>query len=82
MAMASSAVYRENRARFSVEELRKFDGKWVAFSSDGRCSVGSGSTLADLANQVRATSNNLQDLVLERIDLEGLEINLGGAELQ
>jgi hypothetical protein len=81
MAMASSSVYRENRAKFSLEELQKFDGQWVAFSNDGRRIVASAPTIADLASQIRTANNSLQDVVLERIEMDSLEVHLGGAEL-
>jgi alkanesulfonate monooxygenase SsuD/methylene tetrahydromethanopterin reductase-like flavin-dependent oxidoreductase (luciferase family) len=82
MNPASTKVYRENRAKFPPEELRKRDGQWVAFSADGQRIVGSAPTIADLAAQVRAAGEDLQNVVLERMEMEAMEINLGGAELQ
>ncbi len=66
-----------------MEELRKFDGTWVAFSADGQRIVASGLTIADLSNELRAAKEDLKDVVLERIEIEmdSSEINLGGAEL-
>jgi hypothetical protein len=29
------SLFNENRNRFPVEELRKYAGQWVAFSTDG-----------------------------------------------
>ena len=81
MANSLSSVYRENRAKFSVQELQKFDGQWVAFSKDGRHIVASAGTIADLAGQIHAANNNLQDLVLEHIEMDASESYLGGAEL-
>ncbi len=81
MRASSTLVYRKNRDRFPVEELRKFDGKWVAFSPDGQRIVASATSIAELSNQVHAAHENLQDVVLEHIEMDSTEINLGGAEL-
>ncbi len=81
MNIASTKAYRENRAKFPQEELRKRDGQWVAFSADGQRIVASAATIAELANQMRSTQVTLQNVVLERIEMAGLEINLGAAEL-
>ena len=81
MKTISINVYRENRAKFPVEELRKRDGQWVAFSADGQRIVAGATTIAALADETRACQVNLCDLVLEHIDMEAMEINLGGAEL-
>jgi alkanesulfonate monooxygenase SsuD/methylene tetrahydromethanopterin reductase-like flavin-dependent oxidoreductase (luciferase family) len=82
MNPASTKIYRENRAKFPPEELRKRDGQWVAFSADGLRIVGSPATIAELAEQLRAAQEDLQNVVLERMDMESMEINLGAAELQ
>ena len=81
MKTASTSVYRENRARFPLEELRKRDGQWVAFSADGQRIVASAGTIAELANQMHAVQEDMRDVVLERIEMESAEINLGAAEL-
>ena len=81
MGISPTLGYRENRLRFPLEELRKFDHQWVAFSADGRRVVASGASIADLVKQASLTNMKLHDLVLERIELEGWEIQLGGAEL-
>jgi len=81
MQIASTSAYGENRGRFPLEELRKFDGKWVAFSADGQRVVASAPTITELANQVRTAKSNLHEVVLERIELDTDEIYLGGAEL-
>ncbi len=81
MQIASTRVYRENRARFPLLELRKYDGQWVAFSADGRQIVGSAPTIAELARRLQAEQRPLDDVVLERIEIETDEIHLGGAEI-
>jgi hypothetical protein len=80
MKTASTNVYRENRAKFPLDELRKRDGQWVAFSADGLRIVASATTITELSNKVRAVHENLRDLVLERIEMESTDINLGAAE--
>lgn len=80
MALGSTKTYRENRAKFP-QELRNRDGQWVAFSADGQRIVASAAHITELADQVRAAQENLKDVVLERIDMESLDINLGAAEL-
>jgi len=81
MTTSSNRDYRENRARFLEEELRKFEGRWVAFSPDGQRIVASAASIAELSTELRAAQTDLQNVVLERIEREGPEINLGAAEL-
>jgi hypothetical protein len=81
MYPASTKAYRENRAKFPLEELRKRNGQWVAFSADGQQIVASAATLSELAGQVRAAQEDLQSVVLEHIEMESTDINLGAAEL-
>jgi hypothetical protein len=81
MKTISTRVYRENRARFPVEELRKWDGQWVAFSADGQHILAGAQTITELADRVRALREDLRDVVLERLEMESTEINLGAAEL-
>ena len=81
MNTASTRTYRENRANFPLEELRKRDGQWVGFSADGLRIVASAATISELADQVRTAQEDMQDVVLERIEFESMDINLGAAEL-
>ena len=81
MKTASTNVYRENRAKFPLQELRKRDGQWVAFSADGQRIVAGAATIAELSDRVRAVQESLSDLVLERIEMESTDIYLGAAEL-
>jgi hypothetical protein len=80
MKTHSTKDYRENRAKFPPEELRKYDGQWVAFSADGKRIVAAASTIGELSNQVTTIQEDLRDLVLEHIEMESTEINLGAAE--
>ncbi len=81
MNPASTSIYRQNRAAFPLDELRKRNGQWVAFSADGKRIVAGAATLSELADRVRALQQDMRDVVLERIELESAEINLGAAEL-
>lgn len=60
-------IYRENRARFSEEALRPFDGQWTAFSSDGSRIVASSTDLQTLHQLVRAAGENPETVWYERI---------------
>jgi hypothetical protein len=82
MKNASTSAYRENRARFPLQELGKYDGQWVAFSPDGQHIVASGSSIADVASELRSAQKALHGVVLERIEMESGCIALGAAELQ
>ena len=81
MKVAMTRMYRQNRNRFPVDELAKYDGKWVAFSADGRHVVASGETIAELCDRIRANNADPQDVVIERVEMNAEEVNLGGAEL-
>jgi hypothetical protein len=82
MNAASTVVFRENRAKFPLEELQKYRGQWVAFSSDARYIVAGASSMADLFDHLRAANEDIQSLALEHIMDDSDEIYLGGAELQ
>jgi hypothetical protein len=71
--------YRENRACFTLAELEKYRGQWVAFSSDGRRIIASHEDLASLDNLVAAAGEDPEKVGFERIELDG--ICLGGVEL-
>lgn len=81
MKNASYAVFQENRAKYPLEELRKFDNQWVAFSSDGRQIVAGAATIVDLAEKVRDVRESLSEVMIEHIELESSIIYLGAAEL-
>ncbi len=80
MKTASTKTYRENRARYSLEELRKWDGQWVAFSIDGQRIVAGAATITEVCDQVKKLPEDQREIVLERIELDAVDSNLGGAE--
>ncbi len=71
--------YRQNRARFTLAELSKYRGQWVAFSLDGRKIIASNQDLAALDRLVVAAGEDPEHVAFERIELD--DIYLGGAEL-
>jgi hypothetical protein len=72
-------VYRENRAKFPLAELAKYQGQWVAFSLDGARIIASSEDLGTLDKLIIDAGENPEQVALERMDRE--EIYLGGAEL-
>jgi len=81
MKVAMMKTYRQNRERFPASDLKRYDGMWVAFSADGRRIVASGERIAQVSEGVSAAGEDLQEVVLERIEVETGDIRLGGAEL-
>jgi hypothetical protein len=77
----NNCAYRENRARISFEKLQKVDGRWIAFSADGQRIVASAASIAELSKELGALRVKLGDVVLEHIEIESAEINLGAAEI-
>jgi hypothetical protein len=63
-----------------LDELRKYNGQWVAFSEDGLRIVASGEELEDAAKRVEAAGAELKDVLFERIEFDSNEIFIGGAE--
>jgi hypothetical protein len=81
MKVAMTKTYRQNRARFPADDLKRYDGQWVAFSADGRRVVASAENIGQLSERVVAAREDIQDVVLEKIEVETGDIQLGGAEL-
>ncbi|MCI0379962.1 MAG: DUF5678 domain-containing protein [Gemmataceae bacterium] len=81
MMTSTTKSYQDNRDQFSAEELRKYEGQWVAFSVDGSRVLTSAATIAEVASQLQANQIQLQNAVLEHIELDSTEISLGAAEL-
>src|SRR5690349_18029295 len=70
--------FRHNRSRFPIDELKKHDGKWVAFSMDGRRIIASSSDLESLDAKVIAAGINPEEAALERVEFDNA--SFGGAE--
>ncbi len=81
MKVAMMKTYRQNRERFPATDLIPYDGQWVAFSTDGRQIVASGDSIGEVSERVGAARLDLDEVVLERIEIETGDIQLGGAEL-
>ncbi|MBI2804224.1 MAG: hypothetical protein HYX68_04470 [Planctomycetes bacterium] len=72
--------YRQNRARFSHADLAKYQGMWIAFSSDGSRIVASAETVDALEDQLAACGQNAQQVVLEWLAGPDDDIMLGAGE--
>jgi hypothetical protein len=57
--------YRLNRPRFPQTELAAYQGRWVAFSSDGRRIVGCGRTVGEVEAELTTTGEDAQQVVFE-----------------
>ena len=75
----NTQAYLRTRAELSAEELRQYNGKWVAFSADGARIVGAAEELAELDKIVAAAGEDPESVGFERVELE--DSSLGGAEL-
>ncbi|HUG89982.1 MAG TPA: hypothetical protein VML55_04055 [Planctomycetaceae bacterium] len=73
-------TFQANRARFPDDDLRAFDGCWVAFSGDGTHILASAETLDELERHLATAGVNAAEVGLERIDFEEAS-SVGGAEL-
>ena len=80
MKAAIMKTYRNNRAGFSASDLKRYGGQWVAFIADGCRIVAAGENIAQVSERVNAAQEDLQEVVLERIDIETGDIHLGGAQ--
>ena len=72
--------FEQNRQKFTIDELRKYQGKWVAFSADGARVLASDEDLTEVNRSLIAAGHDPQQAPLEYIDLDGCS-DLGGAEL-
>jgi Family of unknown function (DUF5678) len=74
-------LYQDNRVSFPIEELRNHDGRWVAFSADGKRIVASAETLDEVERQLVAAGEDPEEVGFERIvlddDWQGAELELG-----
>jgi hypothetical protein len=60
-------AYLKNRVAFSLEELAKHRGEWVAWSPDGTRLVATSRNPDDLDDLVRAAGENPEDCPVEGI---------------
>lgn len=61
--------YYENRASIAPEELRRYEGKWAAFSPDGSRLIAAAGTLETLAQCLLKDGEDPQSVCFERIRL-------------
>ena len=73
-------VYDENRAKFSAAKLRKYDGRWAAFSADGTQIVASAESIENLEDRLAELGEDPEQVTFERIELATTGY-LGAAEL-
>lgn len=64
------AAFTRNRADFPVDELKKYEGQWVAFSADGTRIVAGADELGKLPELIAAAGEDPQEVGYERIVLE------------
>jgi hypothetical protein len=81
MKVVMTKLYRQNRERIPADELRQYDGQWVAFSADGRRIVASGDSIGQVSVRLDASREDIQDVILERIEFDNDDVEVGGAEL-
>ena len=70
--------FQQNRAIFPQERLAAYEGRWVAFSGDGRSVLASGDTLDQVENQLVALGADPEKVFLERILGPEDDMILGG----
>jgi len=58
---------RASRSQFPRDELAKYCGQWVAFSSDGRRVVAGNENLERLGERLAANGEDLQQVVFEYV---------------
>jgi hypothetical protein len=59
--------YIDNRARFPIEELATYAGKWVAFSPDGLRILDSCESLVELNKRLAMAGQDTEAVVFERV---------------
>ena len=75
----NTETYYHTRSEMPAQELRPYDGKWVAFSADGTHIVAAAEKLVELDELVIAAGEDPEMVGFERIELE--DESTGGAEL-
>jgi hypothetical protein len=69
-------LYLRNRRTFSLDELDKYAGKYVAWSPDGTRIIASADDLSTLCRAVDSTAFDPADVVMEPVPLPD-EVVLG-----
>ena len=65
-----TAQFNKNRESFPLDELAKYEGKWVAFSPDGTKIVAADADLLALDQHVRDAGFNPSDVCFESVPNE------------
>ncbi len=65
-----TASFTKNRAAFSIDELAKYIGKWVAFSPDGTMIVAAHEDVETVAQLVEQAGYDPQTVVFEGLPEE------------
>jgi hypothetical protein len=71
--------FRENRAKFTLDELRPYLGQWVAFSKDGTRIEAAAADFLDLERVLVERGIDPQQVMFEQLFPE--DTIFGGAEL-
>jgi hypothetical protein len=61
-------LFEENQSRCSVEQLRGFAGRHVAWSLDGTTILASGETFEELADNLHASGLTNEQAIFDYID--------------
>lgn len=69
-------VYVENRRKFTPEQLRPYEGRWVAWSVDGARIVAHHEDLEQLVREIDASGVDREDVVFDRIPTGGIAESL------
>jgi hypothetical protein len=67
-------VYDRNRAKFTEDDLKPYDGQWVAFSSDGSRLVAGHHDLVELKRRIEAAGFDPNEVWLESVLIDRTEM--------
>lgn len=70
-ARVDRRVYVENRRKFTLEEINRYAGQWVAWSVDGSKVVAHHEDLKEAARLVQEAGLTWEDVIYDRIPPEG-----------
>jgi hypothetical protein len=73
------SVYEINRAKIPFDELKQYDGQWVAFRKDGSRIVAGSESLEILEEHLTRSGQDLREVTFERLEFDD-DSCLGGAE--